>query len=155
SSTSCAAVGFYRNSAGVQVTLAERWNGTSWTIQSTPNPTGAKSIALNGVSCTNRSPCTPTGRHPNSAHVLPTLAARQNGTSCTLQRPPTPTHATPSVLDAVSCTASSACAAVGQYRNSAGVLATLAERWNGTSWTIQSTPNPTGAKSSALNAVSC
>ena len=44
----------------------------------------------------------------------------------------------------VSCTSATACTAVG-YDASVGTTVTLAERWNGTSWKIQSTPNPTGA----------
>jgi hypothetical protein len=32
--------------------------------------------------------------------------------------------------------------AVGNYTSSAGVIETLAERWNGTEWSIQTTPNP-------------
>ncbi|MEA2314573.1 MAG: hypothetical protein QOI03_1265, partial [Solirubrobacteraceae bacterium] len=48
-----------------------------------------------------------------------------------------------SVLSGVSCTTASACTAVGYYVNSAGTRLTLAERWNGTSWATQTTPNPT------------
>src|SRR4051812_14980620 len=42
-------------------------------------------------------------------------------------------------LRGVSCTASSACTAVGSYVDSAGVGVALAERWDGASWSIQPT----------------
>ena len=43
----------------------------------------------------------------------------------------------------VSCTSSTACTAVGQSGNSAGTVdMPLAERWNGTSWTVQHPPAP-------------
>jgi hypothetical protein len=72
------------------LTLAEVWNGTSWAIQATPNPTGVKGTFLSGVSCKSAAACT----------------------------------------------------AVGDYENSAGSYAPLAEAWNGTSWAIETTPNP-------------
>jgi hypothetical protein len=34
----CEAVGHSFNSKGVEITLAEAWNGTAWTIQKTPSP---------------------------------------------------------------------------------------------------------------------
>ncbi len=58
-------------------------------------------------------------------------------------------------LSGVSCTSTSACAAVGSYADSTGNIVTLAEQWNGTSWQVQSTPNPAGATTSILNGVSC
>jgi hypothetical protein len=48
----------------------------------------------------------------------------------------------------VSCTSSTACIAVGYYKNSSEVVVPLAERWNGTEWKVQSTPNPAGAAES-------
>jgi hypothetical protein len=41
---------------GRDLTLAERWNGNGWTIQSMPNPTGADVIELTGVSCPSSTP---------------------------------------------------------------------------------------------------
>src|SRR6516162_5503911 len=58
-------------------------------------------------------------------------------------------------LAAVSCSSSSSCTAVGDYTKRFGTTVTLAERWNGTNWNVESTPNPEGAPSSALNAVDC
>jgi hypothetical protein len=148
----CTAVGKYKNGAGTYVTLAERWNGTSWKIQPTPNPAGAAYTALSGVSCKAANACTAVGSYRNSADKAVTLAERWNGTSWKIQ--PTPNPAGSGIaLNGVSCTAASVCTAVGGYYNAAGKARTLAERWNGTSWKIQPTPNPAGAP--GLNGVSC
>ena len=46
--TTCMAVGYYTNHSNVEVTLAERWNGNRWTIESTSSPEGALSSGLSG-----------------------------------------------------------------------------------------------------------
>jgi hypothetical protein len=61
------------NDSGVDVTLAERWNGSSWAIQSTPNPTGARSNILYGVSCPSTTACTAVGDY-KSSRLIKTLA---------------------------------------------------------------------------------
>jgi hypothetical protein len=147
SASACTAVGDYTNSSGHQFTLAERWNGASWTIQNTPSSSG---VGLYGISCTSPSACTAVG-----SSATGTLAAAWNGTVWTTQATPNPAGATDSSLDGVFCTSASACTATGQYRPSPQSWATLAETWNGTSWTIQNTPNPSGATYSFLNDVSC
>ena len=50
------------------------------------------------------------------------------------------------VLASASCASAEACVAVGSYTNASDNVATLAESWNGTAWSLQSTPNPTGTK---------
>jgi hypothetical protein len=61
SASACTAVGYYVNSAGATVTLAEGWNGTAWAIQSTSNPSGAEITVLDGVSCPSATACTAAG----------------------------------------------------------------------------------------------
>jgi hypothetical protein len=150
----CTATGGYTNSSGVPVTLAERWNGTAWAIQPTPNPAGARSISLGGVSCSTASACTATGTYTNSSGVPVTLAERWNGTAWAIQPTPNPAGATASFLGGVSCSTASACTAVAYYVSS-NQPATLAERWNGTTWAIQPTPRPIGATDSILSGVWC
>ena len=113
SATACTAVGSYYNSAGERVTLAERWNGTGWKIQSTPNPTGGQHNSLQGISCTSATACTAVGNYVNSAGKLVTLAERWNGTAWTVQSTPNPSGAGGSYLKGVSCTSATACTAVG------------------------------------------
>jgi hypothetical protein len=64
SATACTAVGHYQNGAGTRVTLAERWDGTSWTIQPTPSLSpNYFYTTLSGVSCTSATACTAVGAH--------------------------------------------------------------------------------------------
>ncbi len=58
---SCMAVGTYVKASGIGVNLAERWNGTSWRILPTPNPSGIAFSGLLGVACTAPSACTAVG----------------------------------------------------------------------------------------------
>jgi hypothetical protein len=155
SPTACTAVGLDVSNSGTWVTLAERWNGTTWAIQPTLNPTGGGQSWLNAVSCTSSTACTAVGQYYTSSGLLVTLAERWNGTAWTIQPTPSPTGNGQSYLEAVSCTSSTACTAAGQYYTSSGLLATLAERWNGTTWTIQPTPNPASGGQSWLHGVSC
>jgi hypothetical protein len=77
SATACTAAGFYSN-ATTTVTLAERWNGTTWSIQTTPNPTGGSGSTLDGVSCASAKACTAVGGYNNGTTGV-TLAERWNG----------------------------------------------------------------------------
>jgi hypothetical protein len=164
SATSCIAVG-NANSAGGDVTLAERWDGTSWTIQPTPNPSGATDSDLSAVSCTSASACTAVGvtetaPSANSAGSRAPLAERWDGTSWTIQPTPSPSGeiggaAGGSALLGASCTSATACTAVGYFVNGNPGNGTLAETWDGASWTIKPTPDQSGATSTTLASVSC
>jgi hypothetical protein len=156
SSTACTAVGEYVNGEGVYVPLAERWNGTEWYVQSTPNPaTGTHASYLQGVSCASATECMAAGGYYNSEAKLVGLAELWNGAEWKLESVPSPTGAKATVIHAVSCKTATECTAVGRYETSEGVYETLAERWNGSEWKVQTTPNPSGAKESLLKGISC
>jgi hypothetical protein len=152
SMSACTAVGSYTSGAST-VTLAERWNGTSWSVQSTPNPGGATSSLLNRVSCPSATSCVAVGDSSSGANPS-TLAEAWNGTSWTIQSTPNASGEASNRLNGLSCLSSSACTAAGSSSNGTSAQP-LAEVWNGTNWTIQSTPNPSGSTFNALNAVSC
>ncbi len=155
----CIAVGYFTNRAGVGVTLAERWNGSRWAIQRTPNPAGATSSLLFGVSCASRTACTAVGSVTNRAGTAVPLAERWNGTRWAIQRIRRPPHAHAGALDylgGVSCPSVTTCVAVGHSGNSLGTAGTtLVERWNRDGWAIQRTPVPAGTRVSFLSGVSC
>jgi hypothetical protein len=155
SATTCTAIGDYTNHGGTAVTLAERWNGASWSIQRSANPTGALSSFLAGVSCASATVCTAVGDYTNHASTPVPLAERWNGSRWSIQRTPKPTGATFSKLAGVSCPSATTCIAVGSFISRAGTSVMLAERWNGASWSIQRTANPAGAKDSELVDASC
>ena len=148
--TSCIAVGDYVNSSGADVTLAERWNGSKWAIQPTPNPSGAQFFTvLSGISCTARHACEASGASDAGA-----FAERWNGARWSLQAIPVPRGGQFAQLFNVSCAVSS-CEAVGGYAGSSGAFVPLGERWNGKAWHAQPAANPARASTNFLNGVSC
>ena len=85
--------------------------------------------------------------------VLP-LASAAAALGWSIQHTPNPAGGSGSILNGVSCTSARACTAVGDYFNGTASV-TLAERWNGTRWSIRHPPNPAGASDVFLNGVSC
>jgi hypothetical protein len=150
----CTAVGSYVSfPSGTGLTLAERFDGTSWSIQPTPNPAGSSSSLLNGVSCPTRRTCVAVGE--TVAPAGPSLLIeRFDGTTWSIQAAPSPAGAAFTQFSRIACRAADDCTAVGLYGTTTGQSA-LAERWNGRSWTVEPTPNPAGAKDSSLTGVSC
>jgi hypothetical protein len=140
--SSCMAVGVSVSQAGASQPLAERWDGTRWRLQPTPNPAQGGGF-LYGVACTSPSACTAVGF--SSAG---TLAERWDGTAWRIEPTPNPSQGG-GILYGVACTSASSCTAVGG--SGAG---TLAERWNGRRWRIQPTPNP-AAGGASLYSVAC
>jgi hypothetical protein len=156
SAGSCTAVGAYATRTG-QVTLAERWDGTSWRIEATPNPAGSLGAGFNAISCGSARACTAVGASgASSTSGRPAvLAEAWNGTSWHIQAVPSPKGAASSVLSAISCTSSAACTAAGGYEPYSGFEVNLAEAWNGTSWAIRPTSSPAHSLGGGLSAVSC
>src|SRR6516165_6759438 len=145
---SCMAVGTYVKASGAGVTLAERWDGTSWRILPTPNPARATVSALNGVACSTPSACTAVGQAIIGG-VSQALAERWNGRSWRIQRTPNP-GGSPSRLSAVACPAADTCTAVGSANSKL-----LVEQWGGSRWRVQFAPVPPGTQAAELNAVTC
>jgi hypothetical protein len=152
----CVAVGRYTTSGGSTKSLAMFWNGTNWSLQTLTDPAGAVETGLLDVTCTKTpSACTAVGSWEDSAKDQFTLAYRFDGSSWTLQSTPNPSGSTESIFVGVSCATASSCTAVGTWIKSGESFETLAEEWNGSSWSVQSTPNPTGATASVLLGASC
>jgi hypothetical protein len=150
SASACTAAGAYTNSSGANKTLAERWDGTAWHLQATPNPAGTSQLI--GVACTSGTACTAVG-YSNTAQTPAAVAERWNGSAWKVQAAPNPPGAASSIFFGVACTAPSGCIAVGATTSKTRAPATLAERWDGTHWAIQPTPNP--PQGGGLNGVSC
>jgi hypothetical protein len=156
SASACVAVGYYNDVDGLHP-LAESWNGTSWSIQTTPDGPHARNHGgsqLNSVSCISANACIAVGESAS----LP-LAERWDGTRWTLLKPILKTI-DDGAFNGVSCTVADACTAVGGagLRPADDATVALAERWDGTQWTVQTVPDPAGNAAGAINqfaAVSC
>ena len=158
SPTVCFAVGFRDTSHG-NATLIERWNGTTWSVMSSPNKPrwGGR---LSAVSCTTTRNCFAVGRY--DAALIATLTEHWNGTKWTIVPSPS-TKRSPQFetsgyndLQGVSCASTVSCFAVGSDSDYLYTLSeTLIEHWNGTKWSIVPSPNGPGTKYSNLASVSC
>jgi hypothetical protein len=155
SPAACTAVGGYGPSLGQTAPLTERWNGTSWQLQTTPDPGGSIEAQLSGVSCPSAVTCTSAGNYEVPYQQTLTLALSWSAQTWRVQPTPTPKGAAASVFNALACSAPADCTAVGWFSASNGNSLTLAERWNGTSWRLQSTPNPPDNLGLDLTGVSC
>src|SRR5580704_7900340 len=111
--SACVAVGSYDGPAGPALTLAEAWNGTSWTRQPSPDPAGAHGSTLTAVSCPTAPACTAVGSALNAAGTAVPLIEAWNGTSWQIQATPNPAGSFGTHLTGVSCTSATACTAVG------------------------------------------
>jgi hypothetical protein len=152
---SCYAVGYGSGGSplAVTATLVEHWDGTTWSILTSPNPSGTTDSVLSGVSCPSTTSCNGVGEYLNGS-VGDTLAEHWNGTSWSVVPSANVSGAIESDLTGVSCPGTSNCFAVAFSSTSAGDR-TLTEHWDGTSWSIVTSPNPAGATDSDLNGVSC
>jgi hypothetical protein len=133
---------------GVAQTVAEEWNGTSWKVLSTPD-VGSGDNFLNGVDCPDAGWCVAVGNLGLSATLIETW----DGTGWSVASSPTPTG-DGGYLGGVSCTSATSCMAVGSSDATGNVANTLAESWDGTNWTIVTTPDG-GSTGNALFGVSC
>lgn len=120
-------------------TFAGRWNGKTFTTLPTPNPLGATSPVMVGVSCTSATNCFAVG--DSLPNLYTALVERWNGKTWSIVPSPKPDDVT---LNGVSCTSTTFCLAVG----------TAVEQWNGNTWSIIASPSPPG-QPYELEGVSC
>jgi hypothetical protein len=148
SASFCVADGFTSNA-----TLVESWNGSKWSIVSSPNPASIQN--LDGVSCASASFCVAVGFYvvPSDEAPRQTLVESWNGSAWSIVSSPDESSNS-NVLSGVTCLSATSCTAVGSYYTASKVLQTLAESWNGSAWSVVSSPNQ-GTANNALLGVSC
>ena len=152
SASSCVAVGG-SGKGRLTMTLIEVWNGSEWSIVSSPDVLGAESSDLNSVSCTASS-CVAAGiSEPRKGPPQP-LIESWNGSVWSIVPTPTLLNGGTGALLGVSCSKPTACVAVGTADTS-GSSQTLVESWNGSTWSVVPSPNFPDGQVSILDGVSC
>jgi hypothetical protein len=169
SSRSCWAVGYYLKQGTGVLTQALHWNGTRWSVVTTPDPGGKKMSdfnSLSDVACTSAADCWATGQYDvgtGPAGVTLNLMLHWNGERWTQASVPNPggnQADDASMLQSIRCASARICWAVGTDGPDAA-NATLRNQilhWNGTKWSKVSVPNPEGTKAgdeNELEALSC
>jgi hypothetical protein len=79
SASECWAVGYYTTGTFAYQTLIERWDGTSWSIVSSPDTSAAQYNVLSGVTCVSASECWAVGSYYTDSFVRQTLIERWDG----------------------------------------------------------------------------
>jgi hypothetical protein len=152
----CTAVGS-STAAGVNSPLVERWYGrvNSWGLQQAPKPAGAETSQLGAVSCPDGPVCLAVGSSQAPGGPNELLTERRVGYTWSILPAPDPGQGTGigGGLSGVSCPAERACHAVGGSISQNGQLA-FAERFDGSSWQLESVPAPPGPLPN-LAGVSC
>ena len=163
SPTDCTAVGSDSTTVGGQ-TLVESWNGTAWSIVPSPNPVippfSVFGSFLSAVSCTSSTACMAVGDTNPNYRMYQTLTESWNGTSWSIVPSPSPSEGPnpASFLGGVSCIDPSSCTAVGDSLGlSGGSLDsnTLIESWDGSTWSVVTSPNRGNPPADGLSGVSC
>ncbi len=154
SASECEATGYAEVAEGKHVTLAERWNGTAWAVQSTP--TQGNTSNLVSVSCSSASECVASGVSLSSSGKQSALVELWNGKEWKiLTTAMLPKEDERSWFESVSCSSSKHCIAVGLAVTTLNGIVPLAESYNGSTWTVQSTPTPENSLEAQLSGVSC
>ena len=142
------AVGNSGTFRGTRSTIAEHWNGSSWSVTPTPNGPNQVNWLLNadaaassdvwavGLSATN----------PPEQSFRQTLVERWNGSAWSVVPSPNPTPPlsggpVSNELYGVAAVSSNDVWAVGTSVDF-GAGQTLIEHWNGTAWSVVSSPSP-------------
>jgi hypothetical protein len=155
--SSCMAVG---EAAGRPV--AETWNGSAWSRSAAPPmPSGAKGATFAAVSCGSVKVCMAVGDSYEGTGTEKALAERWSGGTWSIITTPGPAGAKGFVdLTDVACLSPNACFSAGYYAPevSGGAplsLKTLVGSWEGTEWTVLTTPNLASQTFDALAGISC
>ena len=150
--TSCQAVGQLGTAP-----LAIALNGTTATTE--PTPPGSGSAFLNGVSCYTANFCMAVGgqNQQRANYQFNNLAEEWNGTAWTLQTTPDTNATFGNTLDGVDCFGPTSCVAGGWVNldNTGAPYTNAAIDWNGTTWTVESVPTPSGTNANEINAIDC
>jgi hypothetical protein len=153
--SSCVAVGTDASATAGYVNLVQTGTGGVWSSATVPDPPNSIQSILKGVACTSARSCVAVGygitRHGENAFPESDV---WNGTAWTVRKVPLPAGDAGGILNGVSCLGPRDCEAVGDDSDSGGTLRPVAEAWNGSAWTAQTTPKFEGGLAT-LEAVSC
>jgi hypothetical protein len=168
----CVAGGDYTNTGGQDAALLDRFDGSQWSVLSSPEPgnagTGSNQFAqIGSVSCTFDG-CVGAGSyHDSSGGTRPLINTIDSTGGVTAAEGPQPADAatgsnTDGFFNSVSCLSLNQCTAVGAYHNTVAASNDLAllDSMSGGSWTNTTVPLPSNAATGAsaisdLAAVSC
>jgi hypothetical protein len=156
SATDAWAVGEYTKSAGsgVYKPLILHWNGKTWTQVTSPLPSGATVLNLNGVSAVSATDAWAVGGYYNSSGLYVPVIQHWNGKTWTQVKSPAPSGSPYIQLWGVSSDSATDVWAVGDYESSSRAFVPLALHRDAATWSQVKSPVPSGAEETYMNGVS-
>ncbi len=129
------------NGIGIQMqTLTEEWNGSTWSIVTSPDPAGTEPAELSSVSCYDATHCVAVGNVGTGTTA--SFSEIWNGSAWSLMSTKNPGREGGD-LEGVSCPSPTLCMAVG-YKSAAADEAAgpaLIEKWDGSTWSVSAKPD--------------
>jgi hypothetical protein len=136
------AVGYFVNAEFQQQTLVQHYDGSSWSVITSPSP-GAQENILYGVAALSDSDVWAVGTDKDANGVWHTLTEHWNGSAWSVV-PAVDAGSGGNNFYAVTAVSSTSVYATGQQSGTAFPSQVLTEHWNGSSWSVLSTPSDTG-----------
>jgi hypothetical protein len=147
--SNCLAVGAYLEGSTTKP-LVERETGTTWSVVAAPILAGEDGAGFIDVACTSSTACFAVGDAFNGDDLDETaidpLAEHWNGTAFSVDNVPLAPGADGGALFGIACTSATDCSAVGGSVTAASdglVFTPLNEQWNGTTWSVATSPAAT------------
>ena len=128
----CWAVGYsYTQDKQPYQTLIERYEGTSWSIVTSPNASTLEGDFLQAATCSGPNDCWAVGYYVNDANTnVFSLTEHYDGTAWTLVDTPNPSNRFTSDFQAMSCLSAGNCWAIGySFDNTSFIQYTLIEQY--------------------------
>jgi hypothetical protein len=117
-----------------------RWDGATWNIVQTPNP-GTELNHLNSVAALSTNDVWAVGLSTNTFGASQTLVIHWDGTAWSEVPSANATQHYNNLKGIVALSANAVWAVGDYYVSQSGPLQTLVEHWDGTTWTVVSSPN--------------
>jgi hypothetical protein len=131
--------------------LVEHWDGSSWSVVQVPNP-GPKGNYLNGVSASSSTDVWAVGSQLIGS-ATDTLIEHWDGQTWTATSGSNPSSISNQLLGVSALSATNVWAVGSDIDDVSGAFVTLTEHWDGTSWTVVSSPSPSPIGQNSLKSV--
>jgi hypothetical protein len=137
------AVGYSTDAVSGQYrTLIEHWNGTAWSIVTSPNPTGSIYNFTWGIEAVSPNDVWVMGRAYDGS-LYPSLIEHWDGSAWSVT--PSPSEQFYNEVYDASAVSSTDVWAVGRYGGGFSDNIAMVMHWNGSAWSVVPNPNPPGA----------
>lgn len=123
-------------------TSVQHWNGSRWSVMTSPNPAKSDPAWFNDVSCPSTNDCFAVGGSLPPSNSDRSLIEHWDGKRWSIMPSPNASGPGADVLIRVSCATDTSCFAVGLVTITDAKINGLLEHWNGLRWSLMTLPAP-------------